>query len=395
MSGTAKFIQQRQEVFRYIPGFDIEAVARAKVMVIGAGALGNEVLKNLALLNIGYVVIVDFDVVEPSNLSRSVLFREADCDGKTLKSLVAARRIRELNPSIKINVINGDIAADVGLGVFRRMDVIIGCLDNILARQSVNRAVFKIGKSWIDGGLDDTSGSVASYRNGHACYECSLSKSDRELIRQRFSCPDKIRRYASVGRMPTTPINASIIGALQVQQAMYEINGITDQDLLGKKLKFFGGINEMLITNMMEVHEPHCFSNDEYPEIIESDNLRAEMSVGDFLKWARSYFETENVTLRLDDEFVTSLMSEQTGAIFTVGIPRLSLDDQYVERFKQSDEDVIHIKDIVYEVDDHFPDQLLTLKEIGIPHLHIVNVLVDGDDKYVELTGDEAFLEFT
>ena len=67
----------RYSRLRLIPSWNQERLRSSKVMVVGAGALGNEVLKNLSLLGIGGVIIVDFDTIENSNLSRSVLFRQS------------------------------------------------------------------------------------------------------------------------------------------------------------------------------------------------------------------------------------------------------------------------------------------------------------------------------
>src|SRR6476660_1500957 len=84
--------------FRLISWWRQERLAAAKVLVVGAGALGNEVLKNLALLGVGTVYVIDLDEVEPSNLSRSVLFRAED--GGRGKAEVAARRAGEINPDV-------------------------------------------------------------------------------------------------------------------------------------------------------------------------------------------------------------------------------------------------------------------------------------------------------
>lgn len=64
-----------KEVFDHLSWYKAEVVKNAKVMVVGAGALGNEVLKNLALFGVGNIFIVDFDTIEYSNLTRSVLYR--------------------------------------------------------------------------------------------------------------------------------------------------------------------------------------------------------------------------------------------------------------------------------------------------------------------------------
>src|SRR5262245_33118883 len=114
--------------FRLISWWDQVRLAGARVVVIGAGALGNEILKNLALLGLGLVFIADLELVENSNLSRSVLFREGDA-GRG-KAELAATRACELYPAMRVRPFRGNIVFDLGLGVFRWADVILGGLDN-------------------------------------------------------------------------------------------------------------------------------------------------------------------------------------------------------------------------------------------------------------------------
>ena len=83
------------ETFRLMSWWEPDKVQKAKVMVVGAGALGNEVLKNLALMNVGHIVIVDFDTIEYANLSRSVLFRPEDASGGKKKADVALKAYRD------------------------------------------------------------------------------------------------------------------------------------------------------------------------------------------------------------------------------------------------------------------------------------------------------------
>ena len=85
---------------RLISWWDQQRLSAAKFLVIGAGALGNEILKNLALLGVGNVVVADRDRIENSNLSRSVLFRGEDCG--LSKADVAAARAREIYPGMRV-----------------------------------------------------------------------------------------------------------------------------------------------------------------------------------------------------------------------------------------------------------------------------------------------------
>ena len=102
--------------------WDINRVRNAKALIIGAGALGNEVAKNLAMMGVRLIVILDRDTVEVANLTRSVFFRESD-HGRP-KTDVLSERLTELNPDIEVLPLNGDIDAVLGLGLIRRMDMI-------------------------------------------------------------------------------------------------------------------------------------------------------------------------------------------------------------------------------------------------------------------------------
>src|SRR2546430_799494 len=90
----------RFDRLRRIPWWDQDRLRKAKVLVLGAGALGNEILKNLALMGVGNLFIADIGNVETSNLSRSVLFRERDA-GRP-KAVVAAETVRDIYPDINL-----------------------------------------------------------------------------------------------------------------------------------------------------------------------------------------------------------------------------------------------------------------------------------------------------
>jgi adenylyltransferase/sulfurtransferase len=220
-----------------IEWWDQALLARTKVLVIGAGALGNEVIKNLALLGVGHVAIADMDRVELSNLSRSVLFRETD-EGQ-FKAECAARAARGIFSGMQTTALVGNILADLGLGWFRWADAVIGALDNREARVFVNSACARAGRPWIDGGIEVLHGVARGFAPPQtACYECTMSKVDWELLNKRRSCSLIARRALAHRGTPTTPTTASVIGAIQVQEMVKLLHG--RGALLGRGFVFDG-----------------------------------------------------------------------------------------------------------------------------------------------------------
>ena len=145
----------RYSRLRLIGWWDQSLLSKSHLIVVGAGALGNEVLKNLALVGIGKITLIDFDTINDSNLSRSVLFR--DHHSGMPKAKVAAEAIREINSDCKIREIHGDVMADIGLGLVRDVAAVVCCVDNREARLWINRMCWKAGTPWIDGGIQGST----------------------------------------------------------------------------------------------------------------------------------------------------------------------------------------------------------------------------------------------
>lgn len=204
---------------RLISWWDQKRVQGAKVLVIGAGALGNEILKTLALIGVGRVLIYDMDVIEESNLSRGVLFRTAE--QSAYKAMVAAQRMMELNPDVRAVGKAENILSSAGIGVFHWADVVICGLDNRIARLFANRACAWTGRIWVDGAIEGFDGIVRVFDPAHtACYECTMNETDRRHVNDRMSCAMLARDVIATGHVPTTAVTASLIAALQVQEAI-------------------------------------------------------------------------------------------------------------------------------------------------------------------------------
>ena len=229
-----------------ISWWDRNILSKAHIMVVGCGALGNEIIKNLAMLGVGNIYVVDMDKVEKSNLTRSVLFRKED-EGKG-KAETAAKRAIEINDEINIKYYDGSIF-ELGLGVFKKMDLVICGLDNREARLFVNQSCWKVTTPWIDGAIEVLSGVARMFIPPDGVdYESTMTETDYQLLNHRKSCMLLGIEEIEQGMTPTTPTIASIIGAMQVQEAVKYLHKQNDMLLLdGKGFVYNGLTNDSYI----------------------------------------------------------------------------------------------------------------------------------------------------
>ena len=202
--------------------FSQDRVQNARFVVAGAGAIGNEVIKNLALLGTGHIAIHDFDRIERHNLTRSVLFREDDVGQH--KAEVAARRACELDPAVRATAVPGDFWKTLSFEALGRADCVIGCVDNFEARIRLNRLCRLAGTNLIDVAIDTRRASVEVFPFATvadcACYECTLPAGVYTRIAERYSCAGLRRRGLVERLIPTTILTSSAAGALAVSSAM-------------------------------------------------------------------------------------------------------------------------------------------------------------------------------
>lgn len=395
LENTGKKTENWDDTFRLMSWWDADRVSKANVMVVGAGALGNEVLKNLALMNVGSIFIVDFDTIEYANLCRSVLFRTEDIKQNKFKCEIAGERIKDINPNVKVQTVNGDIMIDVGLGVMRRMDVIIGCLDNRIARLFINRYAYKVGKVWIDGAIENLSGQLNVYQNGKSCYECALTNVDWENIRFKMGCADIAQRNSTQGRVPTTPISSSIIAAMQVQEAIKVIHGNEKQSMAGEQFKY-DGMNNWIIQFESEPVREECDSHyaikDE--ELIKGKELTNSMTIKDCLAWLKKHFDDDDVNISLNYKIILEIASMKSEISHDIIIPEPHFSESMQTQYQEEPGEPIGITKYSDLINSDFPNLEMTLKEVGVPPLHILTVETSQDTYFVELTGDESFLDF-
>ena len=372
------------DVYNLMSWWKSEVVDEAKVLVVGAGALGNEVLKNMSLMGVGHIYVIDMDTIEYSNLSRSVLFRESDAKDGRYKSEVVAERVREINKNVKCTPLNGDVGYDVGLGLLRQMDVVIGCLDNRLARLMTNRNCLKVGVPWIDGGIQNLSGQVRLYSREGNCYECNLQDLEMNALNFRMGCPDLAQQDIKAGRVPTTPISSSIIGAIQVQEALKVIHEFKEESINNQVFTYEG---MFLDTGLYEYGETkdECLSHDYIDEVVEIDGLTIDLSFNEVFEKLEEEFKSDDINIILRNAFVTKVASEDKN-YYKVGTPLSKLSD-YIVKFnlKKTPNERIFIIDKVEEVNKETDAGMLAkpLKALSIPHDEILMVEVGADIHYV------------
>ena len=382
-------------VFTLLSWFKKDKVKNARVLVAGAGALGNEVVKDLALFGVGHIYVVDFDQIEISNLTRSVLFREEDAYNHSYKAEIVAKRAREINPQIKVTPIVGNLFSEVGFGLYCAVDVVIGCLDSRIARYLLNRLCMRAGKTWIDGSIENLTGAVKVYSPGINCYECGLSREEFNHIMLRTGCADVVRAQTSAGRVATTPISASIIGAMQVQEAMKIIhldsdNGTQFKTLQGKMLHYEGMTNSMNIYRFSS-WKKNCPAHERWDNIIKGPDLSATMSVKDTINALKTLLNVKALDINMrNNKFIDKIVSDKPEKEFEVMIPESKLDayiNSNPELKKLSYRTLFH-KSFYENIDEDFPYQELTLQQIGIPLFDVMQVATEKGQYYVELTGD-------
>ena len=395
---TVKKYEWGEGVFTLLSWFKQDKVKNAKVLVVGAGALGNEVIKNLTLFGVGTIFVCDFDRIELSNLTRSVLFREKDAYEHSYKAEVVAKRAMEINPQIKVIPIVGNLFSEVGLGIYKDVDVVIGCLDSRIARYLLNRLCMRVGKTWIDGSIENMTGVVKVYAPEVNCYECNLSREEFNNIMLRTGCADVVRAQTSAGRVATTPISASIVGAMQAQEAMKIIHTSdgepTPFKTLSGKMWRFEGMTNTINTYKYSSWKNNCPAHERWTEIIQCDELSADMKVSEVLDKLKEILKVNVVEINMrNNKFIDKIISDRPEKEFVLHIPESKLEDtiQSNEELRKLSYRTIFHKCFYENIDESFPYMELSLIEIGIPRYDIIQVSTDKGLKYVELSKDAGY----
>ena len=199
-----------------------DKLLRSSVLCVGAGGLGSPALLYLAAAGVGRIGIIDFDRVDESNLQRQILF-STEAVGRP-KAAEAAKRLRELNPHIKIEYHDEELNAQSAARLFPAYDLILDGTDNFETKFLINDAAVKFCKPWIYGAIQgfDGQASVFNYQRG-PCYRCLQPEKPKGHI---LNCAEA----GVIGAV------AGMIGVTQALQAIQIIVGHGDFAPLAGKL---------------------------------------------------------------------------------------------------------------------------------------------------------------
>ncbi|MFI0452879.1 adenylyltransferase/sulfurtransferase MoeZ [Actinomadura sp. 6N118] len=240
----------RDEVNRYsrhliIPDVGMAGQKRlknAKVLCVGAGGLGSPALMYLAAAGVGTLGIIDFDIVDESNLQRQIIHRQSTL-GKP-KAESAAETVREINPLIDIQVHNTSLDRDNVMEIFAQYDLIVDGTDNFATRYMVNDAAVLLGKPYVWGSIYRFDGQASVFWAEHGpCYRCLYPE------------PPPPGMVPSCAEGGVLGVLCASIGSIQVNEAIKLITGIGDS-LVGR-LTVYDAL-EMSYRNVKVRKDPEC-----------------------------------------------------------------------------------------------------------------------------------------
>lgn len=174
-TGAALGLDQARRYARHIILPEVGPVGQrkllaAKVLMIGAGGLGSPAAMYLAAAGVGTLGIVDYDVVDLSNLHRQIIHGHNSIGRPKVESV--ADRLADVNPDVKVVAFNEPISSHNAMEIVGQFDVVVNGSDNFPTRYLVNDAAYLLGKPLVDGSLFRFEGQATVYMPGKGCYRC-------------------------------------------------------------------------------------------------------------------------------------------------------------------------------------------------------------------------------
>ena len=190
------------------------ALMQSKALIIGAGGLGSPSAIYLSLAGVGTVGIVDFDVVELSNLQRQVLHHTSDVGRPKVQS--ALDNIKSYNPDVNVVLHETRLESDNAMDIISQYDLVINGADNFATRYLVNDACYLLNKPLVDGSILIFDGQATVFLPGEGCYRCLFPSPPP---------PGMVPNCAEAGVLGAL---TGLVGSIQATEALKYFLGIGD-----------------------------------------------------------------------------------------------------------------------------------------------------------------------
>ena len=187
---------------------------QSKALIIGAGGLGSPSAVYLALAGVGTIGIVDFDVVELSNLQRQILHHTADVGRSKVES--AKDNIKSYNPDVNVVLHDVRLESDNAMDIISQYDLVINGADNFATRYLVNDACYLLNKTLVDGSILIFDGQATVFIPGEGCYRCLFPEPPP---------PGMVPNCAEAGVLGAL---TGLVGSIQATEALKQFIGIGD-----------------------------------------------------------------------------------------------------------------------------------------------------------------------
>jgi adenylyltransferase/sulfurtransferase len=225
----------------------------AKVLCIGAGGLGSPALMYLAAAGVGTLGIVEFDVVDESNLQRQIIHGQSDIGRSKAES--AADSVREINPLIQVNIHELRLDSSNVMELFAQYDLIVDGTDNFATRYLVNDACVLLGKPYVWGSIYRFDGQASVFWAEYGpCYRCLYPE------------PPPPGMVPSCAEGGVLGVLCASIGAIQTTEAIKLVTGI-GEPLLGSLMVY--DALEMNYRKVKVRKDPNCAICGEHPTVTE------------------------------------------------------------------------------------------------------------------------------
>ena len=246
--------EDKYERSKRIGWLDLDSIIKSKVLVVGAGATGNEVCKNLVLSGYRNITIVDMDEIERSNLNRCIFFSDLDADKKRKKAEVVAEQLLAMDENVNISH-HIEKIQELPEDFIPYHDLVFGCLDNIAARLHINAFCYHHKIPYIDGATDGFIGKVQVVLAPNSpCLECTMNKTHMKVMEKRFSCTGREVTFFQ-DKLPAEITTTSVIAAVQVREGL-KIS-CKSEDVLINKIFYYNGAKNISEVFEIEIN-PNC-----------------------------------------------------------------------------------------------------------------------------------------